>query len=1718
MTGKPKRHLAANRNGSGLRALLLVAAALAALCLLASSAFASKQVADYFGAFDNNFATNIGGELRKARDIAVNSSGAGPAEAGDIYVADTRNNRIQRFDKEGNFVSAWGADVVKDGGTGDQGDAAAKKYEICTVASQCQEGIASSGNGATSGNGSLSSPQALAVDPDTGNVYVSDQGNNRVNEYQGDGHFLRSFGWDVAAAGGPGDVAGTHEQQTVALSAGAEGLFALRFSGSTTAPIAADATPGEVKSALGAIPSISSEDNVSVTGPDGGPWTVEFTGTLGDRDVGELSADVARLSSPVGTNFTCTSPDAATTTNYRWLTDGAPSTGPGANTDTYTTVAADAGKPVQCQVFKLNANAGSTQVSSPASIVSPSPATGPPIYTPPSHRIDLPAPNPPRVKVGQKANCDPQSGWWSPGLSFSYRWYVNGAAVVGATDSTYTVADADVPGAIQCEVIATNAGGSVAKVSENRGTNPAANPLPPSEFGSPSVSVSGPSATFTTVTDGAPGGYEVCEGADTACGAGNAGSGVGQIGSTSTDGTLGLAVSDSLGELYLADSANSRVDTYDLDGANPASFGSSAQFGATQPRQVAVDSRGILYASNDANGGEIERYDSANANGGGVGFLDPITAGDSSPSAGPLLPGSPASATAGLEVDPATNALYVLRNGSSAKVVQQFGPTNDPGLTVAPSSADDVHGAGLSGVDGLGLDDSSGRLYVAATAAQVSGQRLYVLEDNVAPAANIDPASGVTAHSATLSGAVDPNGFPTGYHFEYVDDATFQADETNLGAGHGFDNAAQRPLVDADVGNGDSPLAVTQVAPHLIPGVTYHFRLIATQLFSPAQAIAGPLTFTTPGSAPSLHADATVAGAAAATLRGAINPQNQAVSDYHFNWGADASYGNTTTVGNLSSGNSPVSVSAGLSSLTPATTYHFQLVATNGTGTTTGPDRTFTTSSVPTNPSCPNAAIRAQQGAGFLPDCRAYEIASQYPTGGVPIIETTGRASVSEDGDSVAFQGLNPLPGSKLQGLAGQAWGHGSPSPQYLSERGPGGWGVGEVGPYGSAWSADLERMLVVTVASAPGAGTSFEDPRVNPDDKNGWLDVYQWRRDGTLTWISRDPRTPAGTPQTVPGPAQTAFTQGPVFTMAADGKTIVFNSRRRLLDADTATFAPSGGSGAGSLYKWEDGTLRLVGVRPDGSVPAGGASLGGPAEQGSARYAVSPDGERVVFSAPRVDDGGRDIGAEGVDGYGIYIQRDGAPTVEATKETGVAKLPAPQPYNLIYRGAAADDSRVFYTSNSRLTPDSGASATASAGGIGGDPGDADLYVYDLAANKVRDITPRLDGGTYPSVDPASADQARVQGVLANSDDGKVIYFVAKAKYDTAPNPQGQLPREGDDNLYMAKLGDDLDGPIELRFIGSLSAKDVGDWFGGWASTSGDAHINQGKTALASPDGQTLGFASYRSLTGQPLGGTEQLFVYDAEAGRLECASCPADGSLPTADVNSYFDSVSGSDQADWQGPLSIRRWVSSDGAVFFTTKTSLLAADQNVVDDVYEYRDGVLSLISSGQSTADSRLSNASPDGSTVVFNTQAALASRDKEPGIPKLYAARVDGGFPYTPPTPPCDVNAGACEGQGTSAPDQPGAGTAVFSGPGNPEPSATANPCAKPARKAKILSRRAKHLARNARRVSRKNHRRAVRMRRKAHRLAGHARGLSKRAKRCRVARKGKRANDNGRAGR
>src|SRR5680860_916768 len=102
------------------------------------------------------------------------------------------------------------------------------------------------------------------------------------------------------------------------------------------------------------------------------------------------------------------------------------------------------------------------------------------------------------------------------------------------------------------------------------------------------------------------GALEICVAADgDVCRAGEPGQAIGQIGASFFGaGGFGLTVSQPDGDpangtVFLADEVNRRINTYTLDGADPDSIGSAAQFGFGRLEQLAIDSRGILYASND---------------------------------------------------------------------------------------------------------------------------------------------------------------------------------------------------------------------------------------------------------------------------------------------------------------------------------------------------------------------------------------------------------------------------------------------------------------------------------------------------------------------------------------------------------------------------------------------------------------------------------------------------------------------------------------------------------------------------------------------------------------------------------------------------------------------------------------------------------------------------------------------------------------------------------------------------------------------------------------------------------------------------------------------------------------------------------------------------------------------------------------------------------------
>jgi hypothetical protein len=97
--------------------------------------------------------------------------------------------------------------------------------------------------------------------------------------------------------------------------------------------------------------------------------------------------------------------------------------------------------------------------------------------------------------------------------------------------------------------------------------------------------------------------------------------------------------------------------------------------------------------------------------------------------------------------------------------------------------------------------------------------------------------------------------------------------------------------------------------------------------------------------------DVTTGGASEVTrtsakLEGVVDPDGQAVTSCELEYGTSTAYGQSAPcTSSPGSGSSPVAVSAVLSDLTLATTYHYRVAAGNANGSHAGTDATFTTSS-----------------------------------------------------------------------------------------------------------------------------------------------------------------------------------------------------------------------------------------------------------------------------------------------------------------------------------------------------------------------------------------------------------------------------------------------------------------------------------------------------------------------------------------------------------------------------------------------------------------------------------------------------------------------------------------------------------------------------------------------------------------------------------------------------
>ncbi len=617
---------------------------------------------------------------------------------------------------------------------------------------------------------------------------------------------------------------------------------------------------------------------------------------------------------------------------------------------------------------------------------------------------------------------------------------------------------------------------------------------------------------------------------------------------------------------------------------------------------------------------------------------------------------------------------------------------------------------------------------------------------------------------------------------------------------------------------------------------------------------------------------------------------------------------------------------------------------------------------------------------------------------------------VSADGDSVLFD----APGGLL-GTAESIYLH-----IFTTARTPSGWSAQALTPFDPP---DAPQEFHLIGGSEDSGGIVFvTSVSLVPQDTNSSGDLYAVVG-GRPVLLSHDASGKAI--GNLPPPS----TGGAPYVVSGDGRHVFFESSEVLTAGAT--------DGEENIYEAdpETGAVTLISQTTAGGDPAnpenreGGAQLGngiGPGTEGvdgNTLGAVSTDGSTVFFTSTlQYDPALPDDGVKK-----LFMRRGGVTTAVSASQTAT---PAESP--VVYEGAAADGSQVFFSTPDELTPDDHNTVP-------------DVYRYTTATGALTRIT----GGSAGFEDNTTGvDVHNGGGVVAVSADGSHVYFV------TADQLTAQAPA-GDPGPLLYEWT-----PGGTTFIAALSPDDVN----GYESATGSHFffipltflVQAARPVRVTPDGSHLVFESHAQLTRDDTNATEDVYEYSDAGGLVRVSKDSADPAAPIA-----YDAVIGSpvpvavsgdgqparNYADYNAD-SFGRVISDDGSrVFFSTRNALTRDATAGVRSIYEYRNGSVSLVSPGGPRAsDAYYQDSTPDGSDVFFSTRQPLAPGDDDGGATDVYDARVDGGFPTAPGEALGCAQSNTCPAPALASPAAPA--TSLFELPGNP-PTAPAPAAAAPA---------------------------------------------------------------------
>ncbi len=676
---------------------------------------------------------------------------------------------------------------------------------------------------------------------------------------------------------------------------------------------------------------------------------------------------------------------------------------------------------------------------------------------------------------------------------------------------------------------------------------------------------------------------------------------------------------------------------------------------------------------------------------------------------------------------------------------------------------------------------------------------------------------------------------------------------------------------------------------------------------------------------------------------------------------------------------------------------------------------------------CGNEEVRVDSHSTQLPDCRAYEMVTPVYKEGYLV----DPENISADGSHLLAFSFGAFAGSEDSSKLGAA---------YELTRTGSGWTATALTPPASQFamcsgpisfraSADFSSMLF---RAHLGASQSYFAQ-----------DFYRRNSDGSFTLVG--PAFPssatAGPPSThcsgeseVPHEAGTFFTLGDsrdlshvLFAMYAEEGANVLWPGDTTYAFDHSLYEYVGTGNAAPL---------LVGVTgPEGSTSLVGqcGTYWGSTFSEDAYNAISSDGSKVFFTPAGEDT--EPCGGTQPTVNELFARIDQSRTVAISEPTtgpsgDCATCLTGSPADATFQGASEDGSKVFFTTGQELLP--------------GDTGN-NLYEYDFNAADEHEKVSLVSGGL---------ETADVRGVARVSEDGSHVYFVATGKLTSEPNGVGRVAIAGEDNLYVYDTS-----TRQTAFVATLSPSDSQDW------SSYDL-----RPVEATPDGRFLLFASKADLTSDDTSSAQQLFRYDAQTGDLLRVSIGQDGFNANGNTGSDAATFPAPNFGEPREPMPLA--MSNDGAyVFFNSSDGLTPRALNdaalpgghLANNVYEYHEGSVSLISDGQDLSQEPLGNSGvkllgtdASGSDVLFTSFDQLVPQDTDTEV-NIYDARINGGFLV--PVSPAGCAGEACQGAPSATPSLLSAGSTSQVGMGNlippaSEPSAIPKP--KPLTRAQKLS--------------------------------------------------------------